>query len=137
MMPPIGFSFNSIKRSVDVVLEPMIDTATNNDLDHLSDVPYVKPAKPKKKPKVKRVDPRKGLAEDEEINYDEMCPICLWIMVEPFKLKCGHFFCIQCIKKCKAQGFRKCPMCRQYTFGIPMFKNRRSGIDKKRRAILK
>ena len=44
------------------------------------------------------------------------CPVCLTYMVEPTKLACNHYFCIQCMEQLKKEDeFEeelKCPLCR-------------------------
>lgn len=29
---------------------------------------------------------------------DKDCPICMYLMVEPVQITCGHHFCVQCIQ---------------------------------------
>jgi len=43
---------------------------------------------------------------------DSECGICLNLMVEPAKVPCGHYFCIECLEKVLINN-RKCPFCRK------------------------
>ena len=43
-------------------------------------------------------------------NEDHECPICLEIMVEPCRLQCKHYFCIQCVERASCQRL-ECPLC--------------------------
>ena len=77
-----------------------------------------------KKQKIKKKKPDEL---ESVINYDDMCPICLHLMVEPIKLKCGHYFCVQCIKKAYRVLNHKCPMCRKAIYFA--ISNRKHEID--------
>jgi SNF2 family DNA or RNA helicase len=48
------------------------------------------------------------------------CVVCLELMQAPTMLKCGHFYCRECVLRVIAESARnreppKCPTCRQYT----------------------
>lgn len=49
--------------------------------------------------------------EEEEIDKDLQCPICLQPKLHPAKLPCSHIFCYLCVKGVAIQS-KKCPMCR-------------------------
>ena len=46
----------------------------------------------------KIVEATSKIFPDHLKNEAEECPICTEIMVEPCRLPCKHYFCIQCIK---------------------------------------
>lgn len=49
---------------------------------------------------------------DADLEEKKYCAICMTIMVEPALLKCGHHFCIFCIRSTCAHTTNQCPMCR-------------------------
>ncbi|RKF62476.1 putative RING finger protein C6B12.07c [Erysiphe neolycopersici] len=44
---------------------------------------------------------------------DYLCPICLAIVWQPIRMKCRHFFCIQCTIILQKKKKRFCPLCRE------------------------
>ena len=53
------------------------------------------------------------------------CPVCFNIMVEPSRMECNHFVCIQCLRGIIVQNC-KCPMCRR---DLPKNEGRMLKID--------
>lgn len=48
---------------------------------------------------------------EEEISVESSCLVCLDLLFEPVKLKCGHMFCKSC--SARARGYSSnCPLCR-------------------------
>ena len=43
---------------------------------------------------------------------DCICPICLYIYIEPVTMPCGHELCVCCFKKNVQEASLSCPMCR-------------------------
>ena len=43
---------------------------------------------------------------------DCTCPICLYILIEPVTLPCGHEFCMNCFDTNVKETSLLCPMCR-------------------------
>lgn len=41
------------------------------------------------------------------------CSVCLNEVEHPLNLRCGHSFCVSCLKKCAAHNHVACPTCRQ------------------------
>jgi hypothetical protein len=58
----------------------------------------------------------KIIKNDEVIDGDDVCAICLSEHVDPiaFFKKCGHYFCKVCVEHLKMQEIR-CPICRNQT----------------------
>lgn len=44
---------------------------------------------------------------------DYLCPICLAIVWQPIRMKCRHFFCVQCAVTLQQKKIRLCPLCRE------------------------
>ena len=40
------------------------------------------------------------------------CPICMYILIEPVTMQCGHEMCMSCFKKNVQESSLTCPMCR-------------------------
>ena len=40
------------------------------------------------------------------------CPVCLYIIIEPVTMPCGHELCIDCFRKNVQEASLTCPMCR-------------------------
>ncbi|XP_048826083.1 E3 ubiquitin/ISG15 ligase TRIM25 [Brienomyrus brachyistius] len=56
-----------------------------------------------------------GPIEENMLEEELTCPVCLELFQEPHLLPCGHNFCLQCVKrlKSKGSGSLKCPECRK------------------------
>ncbi|GAA6088963.1 E3 ubiquitin/ISG15 ligase TRIM25-like isoform X1 [Tachysurus ichikawai] len=52
----------------------------------------------------------------EALEKELTCPVCLDLYREPHVLRCGHNFCLQCLKRLKSlseHGHLRCPECRK------------------------
>ena len=50
----------------------------------------------------------------DEIDQDWECAICMDVMINPVKTKCGHSFCKHCIVRYLKNRYEKaCPFCRR------------------------
>ena len=43
--------------------------------------------------------------------YMNTCPVCMLIIVRPFRLKCNHTICIKCATQASLQKRNRCPLC--------------------------
>lgn len=51
--------------------------------------------------------------EEEEVDKDILCPICMQIIKDAFLTACGHSFCYMCIVT-HLQNKSDCPCCSHY-----------------------
>ncbi|XP_072259642.1 E3 ubiquitin-protein ligase TRIM11-like [Pyxicephalus adspersus] len=64
--------------------------------------------------------------EAADLRQDLNCSICLEVYRDPVTLKCGHNFCLACIRPllCEQSGFYSCPECRKkFKSGLEPNKN--------------
>ena len=46
------------------------------------------------------------------VHFQVMCPICLWILVEPVAMPCKHIICLSCFNGTVSNACLACPLCR-------------------------
>lgn len=47
----------------------------------------------------------------EELDRKYVCPVCLAVLRDPVQTRCGHRFCVNCLKRCsRNQRYAKCPV---------------------------